>query len=262
MSSPTVNMSKDVHGEKGLYCGGGFVPIEECAALYENPSGAKFRQRTASSSSSSSSSSTSSSSSSSSSSLTDAQVFDVVIVGGGCVGGAVARELSKYNCSTLLVEAADDVTQGATKGNSGIVHAGFDDEPGTNRAKHCRPGNEMFEQLDRELHFGYVKNGSLVVARGADEEKILDELLERGHVNGVKRLRIVRGAELFELEPNLDRACTAALLASDCGSVTPYEFTIALVENAVDNGVKLMLNTQGKRRRSSFFGTEHFVNLI
>ena len=95
--------------------------------------------------------------------------YDVVIVGAGCVGGAIARELSKSDLSVLLLEAADDVTQGATKGNSGIVHAGFDDKPGTNRAKFCWQGNQMFADLDRDLHFGYQKNGSLVIATNKEE---------------------------------------------------------------------------------------------
>lgn len=64
--------------------------------------------------------------------------------------------------------------------------------------------------------------GSLVIARGADEEKILDELLERGRINGVKRLRIVRGAELFQLEPNLDRNCTAACVCFSFLSLSPF----------------------------------------
>lgn len=71
--------------------------------------------------------------------------YDICIIGAGCVGSAIARELSKYDLSVLLLEAADDVSQGATKGNSGIVHAGYDDKPGTKRAKYCWKGNQMFE---------------------------------------------------------------------------------------------------------------------
>ena len=80
--------------------------------------------------------------------------YDVVVVGAGCIGSAVARELSRYDLSVLVIDRADDVTQGATKGNSGIVHAGFDDKPGTMRSKFCWPGNQMFPQLDKELNFG------------------------------------------------------------------------------------------------------------
>lgn len=89
-----------------------------------------------------------------------------------------------------MLESADDVSQGATKGNSGIVHAGYDDKPGTNRAKFCWKGNQMFPALDRELRFGYQLNGSLVVATSEAEVKILDELMKRGETNGVQNLRI------------------------------------------------------------------------
>ncbi len=68
----------------------------------------------------------------------------MIVIGAGCIGAAIARELSKTSNSVLWLEAADDVTQGATKGNSGIVHAGFDDEPGSVRAKFCWPGNQMY----------------------------------------------------------------------------------------------------------------------
>jgi len=165
----------------------------------------------------------------------------VVIIGGGCIGAAVARELSKTTASVLLLEAGDDVCQGATKGNSGIVHAGFDDKPGSTRARLCWKGNQMFPQLDDELHFGYQLTGSLVCARGPEEEAHLDELLARGHTNGVQNLRIVRGPELKAMEPNLDEAVTAALHSPDAGTLIPYEYTIALAENAADNGVEVRI---------------------
>ncbi len=127
-----------------------------------------------------------------------------MIIGSGCIGSAIARELSRYSLKTLLLESADDVSQGATKGNSGIVHAGYDDKPGSLHAKFCWPGNQMFPQLDRELRFGYQLNGSLVLATNKEELKILDELMERGRQNGVQRLRIVQAKELFQMEPALN----------------------------------------------------------
>lgn len=171
-------------------------------------------------------------------------VYDVVIIGAGCIGGAVARELSKYSLKILLLEAADDVSQGATKGNSGIVHAGYDDKPGSLHAKFCWPGNQMFPQLDKELRFGYQLNGSLVLATNNEELKILDELKERGRKNGVKRLRIVEKDELFKMEPALNPDAIAALHSPDAGNVIPYEYAIALCENAVDNGVELRIRRE------------------
>ena len=167
--------------------------------------------------------------------------YDVLVVGAGCVGAAIARELSKYDCKVLWVEAADDVSQGATKGNSGIVHAGYDDEPGSVRAKYCWRGNQMFPQLDRELRFGYQKNGSLVVAFDDKERKVLRELLARGKKNGVQRLRVVGKDELVKMEPHVNPKAVEALHSPDAGNVIPYEFAVALAENAVDNGVELRI---------------------
>lgn len=99
----------------------------------------------------------------------------------------------------------------------------------------------MFPKLDEELHFGYQRNGSLVLARGPEDEKHLEELKARGEKNGVKRLRIVGREELLKLEPYINPEVTAALLAPDAGNLIPYEFAIALAENAVDNGVELRI---------------------
>jgi glycerol-3-phosphate dehydrogenase len=126
--------------------------------------------------------------------------YDVIIIGAGCIGASVARELSKTTARVLWLEAADDVSQGATKGNSGIVHAGFDDKPGSVRSKFCWKGNQMFPELDRQLNFGYQRNGSLVLATKPEEIKILEELKERGKANGVERLQILNKEELFKKE--------------------------------------------------------------
>jgi glycerol-3-phosphate dehydrogenase len=95
------------------------------------------------------------------------------------------------------------VSQGATKGNSGIVHAGYDDTPGTNRAKYCWKGNQMFAQLDRELRFGYQKNGSLVVAFNEKDREHLEVLKKRGDTIGVQFLRSIEQDELRKIEPHI-----------------------------------------------------------
>ena len=216
-----------VHGDGGAYVAGEWIDIEDCAEKFNVKGGScggdcaacpRSRSRTTAAKSDGS--------------------YDVVIIGGGCIGSAVARELAKTTASVLVLEAADDVTQGATKGNSGIVHAGFDDTPGSVRSQYCWPGNQMFSQLDRELHFGYVKNGSLVVAKGTEDEATLETLMKRGETNGVKNLRIVDQAELRKMEPHIHPDATGALWSPDAGTVVPYEYAIALAENAADNGVE------------------------
>lgn len=103
---------------------------------------------------------------------------------------------------------------------------------------------DLIMTSDRELRFGYQLNGSLVIATKEDELKILDELMERGRKNGVKRLRIVQKDELFKMEPALNPDAIAALHSPDAGNVIPYEFAIALAENAVDNGVELRIRRE------------------
>lgn len=174
------------------------------------------------------------------------EIYDIVIIGAGCIGATIARTLCQYkDLSILWVEAADDVSQGATKGNSGIVHAGYDDTPGSVRSQHCWKGNQMFAQLDRELHFGYQKNGSLVLATNDTEVKELHHLYQRGLQNGVQHLQVITDiVKLRQMEPYIADNVIGALYAPDAGNVIPYEFAIALAENAVDNGVELRIRTK------------------
>ena len=217
-----------VHGDQGAFCGGQWIDIEDCGTHFNVKDGSdKVESRACPRSRSRYSAAKPDGS------------YDVIIIGAGCIGSAIARELSRTTASVLILEAADDVSQGATKGNSGIIHAGFDDKPGSVRAKYCWAGNQMFPQLDRELHFGLQLTGSLVVAKCDEDRATLEELMERGRQNGVQNLRIIEREELLQLEPHVDPAAVAALHSPDAGTITPYEYTIALVENAVDNGVEV-----------------------
>jgi glycine/D-amino acid oxidase-like deaminating enzyme len=240
------------HGVKGVYYGGEWLDLEDCDGVYTHlqncsdcPSqGSCPRSRSRNSSAKSKKTGTTTTRLSSSPEGEEAMMidsYDVVVIGAGCIGGCVARELSKFQLSVLWVDAADDVSQGATKGNSGIVHAGYDDAPGSVRSRYCWKGNQMYPQLDRELRFGYQKNGSLVLAFTSEDVEELKRLMDRGHRNGVKGLRIVHRDELLLMEPHVNLDAVAALYAPEAGQVIPYEFAIALAENAVDNGVELRL---------------------
>ena len=209
MSAPPRKTKQ--HGVEGAYVGGDWVEMEDCVdkfTLKDTATSTKnYKEKCGGDCAACPRSR------SKFSSAKEDGSYDVIIIGAGCIGSAIARELSKTSNSVLLLEAADDVTQGATKGNSGIVHAGFDDTPGSQRAKFCWPGNQMFPELDKQLHFGYQKNGSLVLARDAEEIEHLKVLKARGETNGVKNLRIITNIkELFELEPYLNPNTIAALL--------------------------------------------------
>lgn len=167
---------------------------------------------------------------------------DVVIIGAGVTGCSIARELSRYDIKITLIEKEEDVACGTSKGNSAVVHAGFDATPGTWKAKLNVAGNKLYPALCEELDIPFTQNGSLVVAVSEEEENALEELFEKGKTNGVSHLRIIGKDELHALEPNLSPNARAALDAPTGGLVCPYEMVIALAENASQNGVKFRLN--------------------
>ncbi len=166
---------------------------------------------------------------------------DVIIIGAGVVGCAVARELSRYNLNVMVIEAGSDLAEGASKANSAIVHSGFDAKPGTNKAKFNVIGNRMFEDVCRELKVPFRRNGSLVLAFGAEEEKVLYELRDRAEQNGVP-VEIITQAELRKREPNVSSEATAALWAPTGSICSPYELTFRYAENAAANGVTFVFD--------------------
>jgi glycerol-3-phosphate dehydrogenase len=169
-------------------------------------------------------------------------VYDILIIGAGVTGGMLARELSKYSLSVCLLEKENDVSCGASKANSGIIHGGFDPEPGTLKAKLNTLGVPLLYQAAEELHVPYVRNGSLVCAFGAEEEPQIDVLYRRGLENGIGGMSVISGDEARKLEPNLSPDITKALLIPSAGIISPYDLTVAAVGNAMDNGVILERN--------------------
>src|SRR3990167_565367 len=169
------------------------------------------------------------------------QVHDVAIIGAGAIGCSIARELSKFQLNVIVLEKCNDVSQGASKSNSGIIHGGYDDRHGTVKSEMSHQGNHMFADLEKELNFGYRRTGSMVLAFSEEETKILNELLENGIKNGVEDLQILSGAEVRKLEPHVNSNVYAALYCPCAGLTSPYEYVIALAENAVSNGIKFLL---------------------
>ena len=168
---------------------------------------------------------------------------DVIVIGAGVVGCAVARELSRWNLNTTVLEAGSDVAEGASKANSAIVHAGFDAKPGTNKAKFNVLGNRMFEDVCRELKVPFRRNGSIVLAFGKDDEAMLAELKERGEKNGVAT-ELISQDELRRREPNVSPEATAALWAPTGGICCPYELAFRYAENAAANGAVFVFDAE------------------
>ena len=171
-------------------------------------------------------------------------MYDVIIIGAGVTGCAVARYLSRYQGSALVLERAEDVCCGTSKANSAIIHAGFDAAHGSLMAKMNVQGNRMVPGLAKELDFPFRMNGSLVVCMSEEDMHRLLALYENGVKNGVEGLEIVDARRLHELEPNVSKNAVAALWAPTGGIVCPFNMTIALAENANANGVDFRFNTK------------------
>ena len=171
-------------------------------------------------------------------------MYDVIIIGAGVTGAAVARELSRYDISTCVLEKCEDVCEGTSKANSAIIHAGFDAAEGTLMAKLNVRGNEMMDDLARDLDIPFKRNGSMVVCIHKEALGGLQELYDRGIKNGVKGLKILSREEALEMEPNLSENVEGALFAPSGGIVCPFELNIAMAENANMNGVEFRFNTE------------------
>lgn len=171
-------------------------------------------------------------------------MYDVIIIGAGISGTAIARELSKYSLSVLVLDKENDVSNGTTKANTALVHAGYDAPTGSAMAKFNVRGSAMYEDLCKELDVPYKRTGSLVVGFNEEDKETVKSLYEQGKKNGVPELSILDRDEILALEPNIsDQACTA-LYAKTGAIVGPWEMAVALMENAMDNGVELALNTR------------------
>lgn len=179
--------------------------------------------------------------------------FDVLIVGAGAVGCAVARELSRYRLKTAVLEKECDVAAGTSGRNSAVVHAGFNNRPGTRMAQLCVEGNENFEALCAELDVPYKKTGKLLVAFDESELETLAKLVKQGQTNGCKGLRLIGREQVQRMVPNVGGI--GAMYSPNTAIFDPFLYTVALAENAVQNGAEFFLNhevTAVHREKSGF----------
>ncbi len=171
-------------------------------------------------------------------------MYDCIIIGAGVTGCAVARYLSRYDVRVLVLERAEDVCCGTSKANSAIVHAGFDAPHGSCMARMNLAGSRMMPQLAQQLDIPYRRTGALVVCMAEEDLPRLHALYENGVKNGVEGLRILDAQQLRALEPQISQSAVAALHAPTSAIVCPFELTLALAENAFDNGVEFQFNTE------------------
>jgi glycerol-3-phosphate dehydrogenase len=172
------------------------------------------------------------------------KTYDVIVIGGGVVGCMVARFLSRYQLDILLIEKEADVGTGASAANSAIVHAGYDPTPGTLKAEMNVLANPMWDALAGELGFEFERRGDYVVAVGEEELPALETLLDQGRRNGVPGMHLISAEEMRSREPNINPLVSGALWAPTGGICDPFMATVAAAENAVQNGVTVLLATR------------------
>ncbi|MEE1042285.1 MAG: FAD-dependent oxidoreductase, partial [Lachnospiraceae bacterium] len=171
-------------------------------------------------------------------------MYDVIIIGAGVTGCAVARELSRYKVNVCVLDKEEDVCSGTSKANSAIIHAGFDAPTGSLMARFNVRGNEMMDDFARDLDIPFKRNGAMVVCIHESEKDGLKDLYDRGIANGVKGLEILDREQALEKEPNLTENVVAALYAPTSGIICPFMLNIAMAENANVNGVDFFFNTE------------------
>lgn len=170
--------------------------------------------------------------------------YDVIVVGAGVTGCAVARELSRRRGRFLVLERESDICEGTSKANSAIVHAGFDAEPGSWKARMNAVGSARMERLAKDLDVPYRRNGAMVACLREEELPKLWALYERGLQNGVSGMRLLSGDEARAMEPHLSKETQGVLLAETSAIICPFQLTLGLAENAAGNGVEFRLDTE------------------
>lgn len=170
-------------------------------------------------------------------------MYDVIIIGAGVIGASIARELSKYELNTLVLEKENDVGDGASGANSAIIHSGYDPLPSTLKATFNVKGNAMYDEITKDLGVEFKRIGSITLALDMQEKEKLEQLQQRAIENKVD-VRIIEKEELKEIEPSVTSKAVAGLLAPSCGIINPFVLVVALMENAIENGVKLKLDEE------------------
>lgn len=191
---------------------------------------------------------------------------DIAIVGAGIIGCAIARELSRYKKTVVVIEKEVDVGWGTTKANSGIIHAGYADKVGTLRLNLSHKGNILFRKYAQELGIPIKNVGSLVNALDKSQISILEELLDRGKKNGISNIEIItNNKNIKKMEPNNSDKICAVLYAKEACIVSPYEAAIALYENAKENAVNFIFGsevtdiTYNKSNKSFYVKTSNVI---
>ncbi len=167
---------------------------------------------------------------------------DIAFIGGGVVGCAVARRMALEGASVVLIEKAADILDGASKGNSAILHTGFDAPVGSFEWECVQRGYDEYLAIHKSLNLPLIKSGALVAAWTEEEEEKFQDILTKGHENDVKDLRLLSRSEALSLEPNLSENIRAAIAVPREFVIDPWSTPLAYLMQALENGGKALFN--------------------
>ncbi len=170
--------------------------------------------------------------------------YDVIIIGAGVVGTAIARELSHYKLSVAVLEKEEEPSFGVSKSNSGIIHPGTQNPPGSLKGRLAVLGNYLMRKIASQLGIDFKEVGELIVAFNEKQVQRLQKLKNDAEIIGVPKLQIVDKTWLQKNEPNLNKKALAALYAPTAGVISPYRLVYDLSENAIRNGVEIYTNAK------------------
>ena len=169
---------------------------------------------------------------------------DVVVIGAGAVGCAVARELSKYEIDVIVVEKNEDVGGDASKSNSAIIHTGYDATPGTLESQLVVAANPMYDEIARDLDVPFARIGAILPAITQEQYEKLPAIKEKAFNNHVYDVEFKTGEELLAMEPNLNPEVKGGLYIPRESIIDPFILVQAYAENAHANGVEFLLSTK------------------
>jgi len=172
------------------------------------------------------------------------EIWDVVVIGAGVVGCATARRLALNGARTLIVEKAPDILAGASKGNSGILHTGFDAPPGSLEQKCIAAGYEEYLTIRERLNLPLLETGALVLAWNAEQEARLDSLIEQAQANGVHDVTRLTRTDILKREPELSDAVVAGFSVPREFVIDPWSAPYAYLLQAIENGASCRRGTQ------------------
>lgn len=170
------------------------------------------------------------------------RIYDVIIIGAGVIGCSIARELSRYDIHTLVLEKECDVAYGTSGRMSAVSHAGFNNKPGTWMAKFCVEGNRGMEAVCKELSIPYKRTGKVLVAFDEDDLQTIKGLIAQGEQNGCEGLRLLDADEVRKIVPGVGGI--GGMLSPNTAIYNPFEYCIAHAENAIANGVDFAFDSE------------------